>query len=453
MPRPPGSRQALDTDSGGLVSRPGTNAGEETWIEVIRKMDEVYSELLQYEVALEEKNAALEETQQFLYSVLGSMTDLLIICNRTGAIQEVNAATTRMLGRSEEQLRGTPIVALLADEASRQKVEAIFARAQVDPVTDCEVAFRSEDGQSNPASINCGPRFNKVGKVVGVVLAGRPIGELRRAYHALHEAHQALKEAQQQLLQAEKMASLGRLVAGVAHELNNPISFVLGNAHALTRYMGRLKTYLAAVHGRVSPDRLGEMRGELRIDRILDDIDPLMAGTIEGAERACGIVDGLKRFSAMGKEESKRFNLTEIIETAVRWVMQARSKAFVVERDLPADLPVRGSPGQLQQVVINLVQNAADATSGVQNPKLVLRGEVRHGQVQVSFLDNGPGMDDSVLSKVFDPFFTTKAVGKGTGLGLSVSYGIVERHGGRLAAANDVEGGALFTLTLPFAGI
>jgi two-component system sensor histidine kinase HupT/HoxJ len=249
------------------------------------------------------------------------------------------------------------------------------------------------------------------------------------------------------------MASLGRLVAGVAHELNNPISFVLGNAHALTRYMGRLKTYLAAVHGGVSPNRLGELRGELRIDRILDDIDPLMAGTIEGAERACGIVDGLKRFSAMGKEESKRFNLTEIIETAVRWVMQARSKAFVVERDLPADLPVRGSPGQLQQVVINLVQNAADATSGVPNPKLVIRGEVRHGQAQVSFHDNGPGMDDSVLSKVFDPFFTTKAVGKGTGLGLSVSYGIVERHGGRLAAANDVEGGALFTLTLPFAGI
>lgn len=453
MHKPLGFRLALETDSGAAASRPGGSAGEDSWIEVIRKMDEVYNELLQYEVALEQKNAALEETQQFLYSVLGSMTDLLIICDRTGAIQEVNAATTRLLGRSEEQLRGTPIVTLLADEESRRKMDAIFARSRVDPVADCEVVFRSEDGQCNPASINCAPRFNNVGKVVGVVLAGRPIGELKRAYHALHEAHQELKQAQQQLLQAEKMASLGRLVAGVAHELNNPISFVLGNAHSLTRYMARLKSYLDAVHEGAPREQLDELRRELRIDRILDDVEPLMAGTIEGAERARDIVDGLKRFSAMGKEESRRFNLTEIIETAVRWVIQARSKAFIVERDLPPELPVRGSPGQLQQVIINLVQNAADATAGQPEPKLVIRGEVRHGQIQVSFRDNGPGIDESALDKVFDPFFTTKPVGKGTGLGLSIGYGIVERHGGRLAAANHAEGGALFTLTLPMAGI
>ena len=453
MHKPLGFQQALEAGSGGLASQPVGSAGEDGWIEVIRKMDEVYNELLQYEVALEQKNAALEETQQFLYSVLGSMTDLLIICDRTGAIQEVNVATTRLLGRSEAALRGTPIARLLADDESRRKMEAIFARSRVDPVTDCEVVFQSEDGQCNPASINCAPRFNNVGKVVGVVLAGRPIGELRRAYHALNEAHQELKQAQQQLLQAEKMASLGRLVAGVAHELNNPISFVLGNAHSLMRYMARLRSYLDAVHEGVPRGRQDEMRRELRIDRILGDLDPLMAGTIEGAERARDIVDGLKRFSAMGKDESQRFNLTEIVETAVRWVIQARSKAFVVERDLPPELPVRGSPGQLQQVVINLVQNAADATAGNPRPKLIIRGEVSHGQIQLSFRDNGPGMDESVLGKVFDPFFTTKVVGKGTGLGLSISYGIVERHGGRLAAANDLEGGALFTLTLPFAGI
>jgi two-component system sensor histidine kinase HupT/HoxJ len=453
MHRPVGFRQALETDSGGLASRASGSAGEEGWIEVIRKMDEVYNELLQYEVALEQKNAALEETQQFLYSVLGSMTDLLVICDRTGRIQDVNAATTRLLGRSEEDLRGTPIASLLADDESRGKMEAIFARSRVDPVTDCEVVFRSEDAQCHPASINCAPRFNNVGKAVGVVLAGRPIGELRRAYHDLHEAHQELKEAQQQLLHAEKMASLGRLVAGVAHELNNPISFVLGNAHSLMRYTARLKRYLDAVHEGTPRDRLEEMRRDLRIDRILGDLEPLMAGTVEGAERARDIVDGLKRFSAMGKEESKRFSLTEVVATAVRWVIQARRQGFVVESDLPPDLPVRGSPGQLQQVVINLAQNAADATAGVAKPRLTIRGEIHHGQILVTFRDNGPGMDEAVLGKVFDPFFTTKPVGKGTGLGLSISYGIVERHGGRLAVANHPDGGALFTLTLPLAGI
>jgi two-component system sensor histidine kinase HupT/HoxJ len=107
----------------------------------------------------------------------------------------------------------------------------------------------------------------------------------------------------------------------------------------------------------------------------------------------------------------------------------------------------------VQQVVINLVQNAADATADRAQPKLVIRGAVHHGQIQVTVQDNGTGIDESVLGQVFDPFFTTKPVGKGTGLGLSISYGIVERHGGRLTAANHPDGGALFTLTLPLAGI
>ena len=445
--------QALETDAGGLSPRSGANAGEDSWIEVIRKMDEVYNELLQYEVALEKKNAALEETQQFLYSVLGSMTDLLIICDRTGVIQEVNAALTRLVGKSEEKLRGASIVALLADDESRRKVEDLFARTRVDPVTDCEVVFRSEDGQGNPASINCSPRYNKVGKVVGVVLAGRPIGELRRAYHALREAHEELKLTQQQLLHSEKMASLGRLVAGVAHELNNPISFVLGNTYSLMRYMERLKSYMDAVHRGETGPELDELRRQLRIDRILEDLDPLIAGTVEGAERTRDIVDGLKRFSAMGKDENKRFNLTEVIETAVRWVTQARPKGFKVKRDLPAELPVRGSAGQLQQVVINLVQNAADAAAGNPDPRLLIQGETRHGQVMLRFHDNGPGIEEETLGKIFDPFFTTKPVGRGTGLGLSISYGIVERHSGRLTAANHPEGGAVFTLMLPLAAL
>jgi two-component system sensor histidine kinase HupT/HoxJ len=451
MHKPMSPLQALETDSGGITPRAAANMGEDSWIEVIQKMDEVYNELLQYEVALEQKNAALEETQQFLYSVLGSMTDLLIICDRSGVIQEVNAALTRLVGKTEDELRGSRLVGLFGDEDSRGKVEQIFARSSSEPVTDCEVIFGGEEGEGIPASINCSPRFNKLGRVVGVVLAGRPIGELRRAYHALREAHEELKRTQQQLLHSEKMASLGRLVAGVAHELNNPISFVLGNVHSLKRYTDRLKSYLEAVHQGRKRTELESMRRELRIDRILEDLEPLMAGTVEGAERTRDIVDGLKRFSAMGKDENKRFNLIEVIDTAVRWVKQARYEGFAVERHLPADMPVLGSAGQLQQVVINLVQNAADAMAGRAEPRLTIHGEVRHGQVMVSFRDNGSGIEEALLGRIFDPFFTTKPVGKGTGLGLSITYGIVERHSGRLTAANHPEGGAVFSLMLPLA--
>ena len=129
------------------------------------------------------------------------------------------------------------------------------------------------------------------------------IREIKRAYHQLRETHEALKRTQQQLLHSEKMASLGRLVAGVAHELNNPISFVLGNVHALTRYTERLRQYLDELHAGRPVAELAPLRRRLRIDHLLADLPSLMEGTLEGAQRTADIVQGLKRFSAMDRGE------------------------------------------------------------------------------------------------------------------------------------------------------
>jgi two-component system sensor histidine kinase HupT/HoxJ len=178
----------------------------------------------------------------------------------------------------------------------------------------------------------------------------------------------------------------------------------------------------------------------------------LLDGMIEGAERTRDIVDGLKRFSAIDRHADEAFNLVEVIETAVRWVSRAGPSAFEVSLDLPPSLPMVGSSGQLQQVVMNLVQNACDATAAQVSPHLSIRGELGAGEVVVlHFADNGPGIPPEHLPRLFDPFFTTKPVGQGTGLGLSISYGIVERHGGKLDVANGSEGGAVFTLVLPLA--
>jgi two-component system sensor histidine kinase HupT/HoxJ len=247
------------------------------------------------------------------------------------------------------------------------------------------------------------------------------------------------------------MASLGRRVAGVAHELNNPISFVLGNVHALKRYAERLEAYLGALHRGESSEALEALRAELRIDRILGDLPPLIEGTIEGAERTRDIVDGLKRFSAIDRDANERFNLAEVIERAVHWVSRAARERFRVSVDVPADLPVVGSAGQMQQVMMNLIQNACDATAERAAPALAISGRVEDGRIRLEFHDNGPGFDPDIVARLFDPFFTTKPVGKGTGLGLAISYGIVERHGGSLSAANHPAGGALFTVELPFA--
>jgi two-component system sensor histidine kinase HupT/HoxJ len=426
---------------------------EAVWVEVIRKMDEVYNDLLQYEVVLEQKNAALEDSQQFIESVLASMSDILIVCNRHGAIQEVNESLRRFIGQDETVLRGRPLSDLFADAASQQRARDFFSTARAATVQDCELLISGRDGSPLPVSLNCTPRLSGTGKLVGMVLTGRPVGELRRAYHALRQAHEDLKTTQQQLLQAEKMASLGRLVAGVAHELNNPISFVLGNMLAIRRYAARLQTYLEAVHGEGNPrsPAVENLRQELRIDPILADLTPLLDGMSEGAERTRDIVDGLKRFSAIDRGADQPFDLAEVVARAVRWVVRSGPRNFRVHVDLPEELPVIGSSGQMQQVLMNLVQNARDATSGGDSPSLEISAEQGNGMIRVFFADNGPGITPDHLSRLFDPFFTTKPVGQGTGLGLSISYGIVERHGGRLEAANLPAGGALFTLSLPLA--
>jgi len=332
---------------------------EAVWIEVIQKMDEVYNDLLQYEVVLEEKNAALEDSQQFIESVLASMSDILIVCNRHGAIDEVNDSLRRFIGLDEGELRGRPVCDLFADEASRQRARDFFSAARPATVQDCELRIMGRDGSPLPVSLNCTPRLSGTGKLVGMVLTGRPVGELRRAYHALRQAHEDLKRTQQQLLQAEKMASLGRLVAGVAHELNNPISFVLGNVLAIRRYTARLQTYLEAVHREPGEraSELEELRQELRIDRILQDLNPLLDGMTEGAERTRDIVDGLKRFSAIDRSAEQAFNLASVVERAVRWVARSGLRDFAVKADFPNELPVIGSSGQMQQVLMNIVQN------------------------------------------------------------------------------------------------
>ena len=277
--------------------------------------------------------------------------------------------------------------------------------------------------------------------------------EALEAKHAeLAEAHDALQRTQAQLVQAEKMASLGRLVAGVAHELNNPISFVLGNAHAMQRYGRHLGEYLSAVHAEAASPAVQALRKRLRIDAILADLPSLIEGLMEGAERSAAIVDGLKRFSATDRGGAERFDLADAVRRSAHWVEKAAPAHVQLLLDAP-DAPVMlcGAAGRIQQVLINLVQNAVDATAHHPAPRVSVRLTEADGWATVTVADNGPGLSPEVQQRLFEPFFTTKPVGEGTGLGLSISFGIVEQHGGQLRADNAPEGGARFTLRLPLA--
>ena len=428
-----------------FAGAPETEAGsaqETAWIEVIKKMEEVYSDLISYEVELEEKNTALEEAQRFINSVLSAVSDILIVCDQKGRIQQVNLAFLQLTGFAEVDLFERPLDELLADDTQELRLcHWLESRAG----GDREVRFKSaEGGITDPVALNCATRLDHRGLPAGIVLTGRPVGELRRAY-------EALKQAQAQLVQQEKMASLGRLIAGVAHELNNPISFVYGNVHALSKYSERIGAYLDAIHGGCDRAEREALRRSLRIDETLSDLPPLIDGTAEGAQRVADIVRSLKRLSFSSTGGPEIFDLAEVVSKAVQWSASGNRGNAAVGVELGDKLPVRGNAGQLHQVIVNLVQNALDAVAGATAPHLSISGVASAEEVVITIDDNGSGIAEPILTKVFDPFFTTKPVGKGTGLGLWISYGIVRDHGGSLDAANRPSGGARFTLRLPAA--
>ncbi len=421
---------------------------EEAWIEVIQKMDAVYADLVHHQVELERKNAALEEAQQFIDGVLAAMTDVLIVCDRNGRIERVNKALEPLTGLSEREIAGRPLAEIFSDEGDA--INSIADKlAGGAAIADREMVLLDSAGRPVLLSVNCSERLDHKGALAGFVLIGRPIGELRRAYESLNSTHRELRQAQQQLVVSEKMAALGRLVAGVAHELNNPISFVFGNMHALKRYGERLTEYLQAIDRGEGPQELQDLRQRLKINRVLADITPLVEGTLEGAERVSEIVQDLRRFSGTQSEPSETFDLARVIRTAVGWVIKASRTKPEVHFDMPETVDVVGRKGPVHQIIVNLVQNAVDVMANVDEPKIEIASRVKNGTISVSVHDNGPGIASDVMAQMFEPFFTTKRIGEGTGLGLYVSYGLAEEIGGKLSAANHPDGGAVFTLSLP----
>ncbi|ABD89291.1 sensor histidine kinase [Rhodopseudomonas palustris] len=421
---------------------------EAVWIEVIRKMDEVYADLLRYETDLEQKNAALEEAQAFISSVIESVSDILIACGRDGSILQVNPAAVHLLGRPAEALTRRPLVELI-DAPDRLRVDALLKAGLSSDVMTFEIRFVTAAGISDLYAVNGATRYDPSGARVGTVLTGRPIGELRRAYEALHAAHSELQRAQRQLVEQEKMASLGRLVAGVAHELNNPISFVYGNIHTLERYRQRLGRYLGAIHGGADAAEIDRLRHELRIDALLDDSGSLIEGTLEGAMRVSDIVKNLRRLSFLKAGEAQPVDIERVIRTAARWASRAKAGRAEIFFDIEKDLSIVGNEGQFHQIIVNLVDNALDAVRGEPEPLIEISARRRGPEAVIAIADNGPGLAEGLIDKIFEPFFTTKPVGEGTGLGLWISYGIAREYGGALAAANRCGGGAVFTLTLP----
>ncbi len=427
------------------------SVGETMWVDVIKRMDEVYSELLRNEADLERKNAELEEAQAFISSVFASVTDVLIVCDERLVIAKVNAAFARLVGAEEAASLGAPLEGFVVPE-DRAALKAMHASSRMGASQEAEIRFLSPGGAIETLALRASAQFTSDRRRVGCVFTGRPISELKRAYQALHDAHVELREAQDRIVEQEKMASLGRLVAGVAHELNNPISFIYANIHSLQRYLSALTRYLDALHGRAPAPERRRLREALRIDAILADLQPLLDGTLEGATRVTDIVKNLRRLSFTGKGERQTLDLARLVRNAALLTAAGRSPRPEIAVACEGDARLVGHEGQLHQVVVNLVDNALYAVRDRPDGRIDIRVARRGETIEISVADNGPGVAPRDLDKIFEPFFTTKTVGEGTGLGLWISFSIVRECGGVLSAANRPSGGAEFTIRLPAQG-
>lgn len=435
----------------GHIPAPRTQAfSDDAWGEVLSAMDRTYADLVVYQEQLERQNAELQEMRTFLTAILSSVSDVLIVADRTGRVAQVSRSVGVLAGRAEADLLGQPMAAMF-DPAEAAVLETVLHKARdTRRSTQVEVNLVTPSG-TEPLEMSIAPRLDDRGRVDGFVLTGRPMGALRKAYAELTDSHGALKTAQAQLVRNEKLASLGRLLAGVAHELNNPISFVYANAHALGRYAGKFETYFARVQDGASREELMALRADLRLDREVANLRDAVRGAHDGAERVRDIVEDLRRLSSDGSGEKVLFDLAETVRIAASWVMRGMKQPVALTMGPMQPVQVRGRPGHVQQVVMNLVQNSVDALEGQAGGRILLSVRQEDGQAVLAVADNGPGVPEDLRSAIFDPFFTTKAVGRGTGLGLSISHKIAEEHGGSLSL-NDRGEGACFRLALPAEG-
>ncbi|MFK7971727.1 MAG: AAA family ATPase [Bacteroidia bacterium] len=283
--------------------------------------------------------------------------------------------------------------------------------------------------------------------------------ELNTKNQKLSETLQALKSTQGQLVQSEKMASLGQLTAGIAHEINNPINFVSANIGPLTRDIADLKElFEKAVSLKDAQDiqaALEEMeafREEIEADELFDEVDSLLRGIKEGALRTKNIVAGLKNFSRMDEEEFMLADVHEGLDSTLV-LLQNRTKNRIAVKKEYGEIPrISCLPGKLNQVFMNILVNATQAIEGEGTITIRTEAEKTNDiatQVRIHISDDGKGMAEDVANRIFEPFYTTKDVGQGTGLGLSISYGIVQQHNGEVEVSSKPGEGTTFTIELP----
>ncbi|WP_305856145.1 ATP-binding protein [Balneatrix alpica] len=285
--------------------------------------------------------------------------------------------------------------------------------------------------------------------------------EARKLLLETEELRRKQAETEKNLLSSEKLAALGQLAAGVAHEINNPLGFILSNISTLKKYFGSIQKLFAAYEELTQELReyplwknhnvvIDELKEELDIQFIMEDTNELLNDTTEGANRVRDIVAGLKKFAHPNNDELQVASIQEILDSTLKLAWNELKYNCMIEKVYsPSPALIMCRPSQLSQVFLNLLINASHAIGTEQQGVISLTVKVLPRHVEVIVADNGCGIAQENLQKIFEPFFTTKGVGSGTGLGLSLSYNIIDQHNGTVKVESELGKGTQFQLSFP----
>lgn len=397
----------------------------------------------QSERLLERLNQQLRFTQE----IINAIPTPVFYKDRVGHYIGCNRAFELFFGLSQHELitrsmRGVNPM-LPSDQHNRLDQECLSTNQP----------YRYEDrlmnakGEAIDVIITKAPYLADKGKSGGIVGTFTDITERK-------QSETMLQQMQSQIIQQEKMASIGQLAAGVAHEINNPMGFITSNLTSLGKYADRLDEYIAALLQSLGScpthpnmDELDKLRQKLKVDYIISDVRELVNESLDGAERVRRIVQDLKSFSRVDQAECCQTNLNEALDTTINIAWNELKYIATLERNFGEIPEILCFPQQINQVFLNLLINAAQAMEKQGN--ITVRTWSEDDSVFVTVADTGKGMPEEVKKCIFEPFFTTKEAGKGTGLGLSISADIIRKHGGEISVESEVGVGTIFTVKLP----
>jgi two-component system NtrC family sensor kinase len=426
---------------------------------------------------------SLRQSEEKYRTVLEDMEEGYFEVDLSGNFTFVNNAECINLGYSREELIGMNN-RQYQDEVTVKKMYQLFNTLYKtgEPVKVLDVEVIRKDGTKifNETSIFL--IKDAKGKPTGFRGVSRDITARKRAEDALRKnreelikknqeiedarkniqitlerlgnAYEELKASQAKILQQEKMASIGHLAAGVAHEINNPMAFIASNLGTLDKYIRRLLDFIQmqeemfkSLKATDTIEKLGKKRKELKLDYIVQDVKQLITESLDGSERVQKIVQGLNRFSRVDNAEYKDADINGCIENSIKIVWNELKNKATLTKNYGNFPHTKCYPQQLNQVFVNLLINAVQSIK--KQGEIAINTWSKDGSIWITVSDTGCGISKENQSKVFEPFFTTKEVGKGTGLGLSISYEIIQRHKGEITFESKAGKGTTFTIRIP----